>query len=145
MLVNKHDILIDHEIRKRRNVAGKTKSESTVEDILTVMMNLDSKGITTSFVAKDLNRLPKYDPKDIDPYGNHQLIMALQEWVQRLEDNISEAKAEIFCNQDGLRRVKTHKMKLRLSSQIYWLVVMWYAGVTSYNRRLSGGDMNNSS
>lgn len=108
---------------------------STVDDIMTVIMELDGKGVSTSFVAKNLNRLPKCDPKDIDPYANHQLIMALQERVHRLEDNMSEAKAEIICNQDALRSVKSSQDEMETVITNLVAEPPSYAGVTSINLR----------
>lgn len=143
ILVYKYDELISHKIKKRRNVPGKTKSESTVDDILTVMMELDGKEVSTSFVAKDLNRLPKCDPKDIDPYANHQLIMALQERVHRLEDNMSEAKAEIICNQDAVRRIKNTQEEMETVVTNLVAEPPSYAGVTSGNSLPRGCSRNN--
>ena len=67
-------------MKARRNIQGNMKSEPIVDDILTtVMVEMDGNGISTLFVTKDLSLLPKCDPKYIDLYANHQLIINLQE------------------------------------------------------------------
>ena len=73
-----------YELRNRRNTGpsknkqAKQKFEATVDDIMAVMKELDEKGIVTCFVATNLARLPNCDPKDVDPYCNHQLILELK-------------------------------------------------------------------
>lgn len=143
ILVNKYDELISHKIMKRRNVSSRMKSESTVDDILIVMMELDGKGVPTSFVAKDLNRLPKCDPKDVDPYVNHQLIMALQERIHRVEENMSEAKAEIICNQDAVRRMKSSQDEMETVITKLVTETPSYADVTACSKLPRGCGRNN--
>ena len=106
---------------------------STVDDILTVLTELDGKGVSAPFVAKDLNRLPKCEPKHIDPYANYQLIMALQERVHRLKD-MTEAKTEIICNQDALRRVKNSQDEMETVITNLVAGPPSYTGVTSSSR-----------
>ena len=99
-----------HELKNRRNTRpsknsrGKDETESTVDDILIVMYELDKSKIDTSFVALNLARLPKCDPKDVDPFSNLQLILSLQERLQQLEDNVGSVHVEVISNTESLKR-----------------------------------------
>ena len=92
-----------------------------------------------------MNRLPKCDPEDIDPYTAQQLITVLRERVQHLQDNIGEAKTEIICNQDGLSHVKDSHDETETFITNLVEEQPSYAGVSSRNRRSRGGERNNSS
>ena len=93
-----------YEMKNRRNTKpsktakGKHKAESTVDDILAVMKELDKNKIKTSFVAINVLRIPKCDPKDVDPYANLQLILSLQERLQQLEENVGLVQAQTISN-----------------------------------------------
>ena len=73
VLISHYNASFEYEMKERRNTGptkqtkGKKKSESVIEDILNVMYELDRKKVVTDFVARNLLRLPKCDPKDVDP------------------------------------------------------------------------------
>ena len=61
-------------LKIRRNTPAKMKTVVTIEDIINTLIEVDKNGGETNFVGKNIGRLPKCDPKDIDPYANHQRI-----------------------------------------------------------------------
>ena len=105
-----YDGQFSHEMKPRRNTKpsrtqkGKDKYVSIVDDIIAVMLELDKKEITTCFVATNLARLPRCDPKDVDPYGNLQLILELHERVQGLEDNLGSVKAQALVTSEDVKK-----------------------------------------
>ena len=46
---------------------------------MTTYVKMHDCGVLSYFVAMNLNRLPKGDPKDIDPYAIMQLVLAMDE------------------------------------------------------------------
>ena len=109
VLIKAHSGSYDHEMKNRRDTTssrgtkGKKKEESVIEDILSVMYELDIKKIVTKFVALNLLRLPKCDPKDVDPYSNLQYILDLQQRMQKLEDSTGLMQAQINSNKEDIK------------------------------------------
>ena len=109
LLLKSYDGLFVYEMKNRRNskpsVAGKGKSkhESFIEDILCAMYELDKKRIVTGFCANNLARLPKCDPKEVDPYSNLQLILDLKERVKNLEDGAGSIHAQLLTHTENFK------------------------------------------
>ena len=109
VLISSHTGSFDYEMKERSNTTGpkasrgKKKAESVIEDILIVMYELDRKKIVTEFVVRDLARLPKCDPKDVDPYSNLQYIIDLQQRVKNLEDNAGSIKAQLLTQSENTK------------------------------------------
>ena len=82
---------------------GKCKYESIIEDILCVMYELDKNRIVTNFCATNLARLPKYDPKEVDPFSNLQLILDLKERVKNLEDGAGSINAKLISHAEDFK------------------------------------------
>ena len=95
-----------YELKNRRNTkpsktnTGKLKGESTLGDILSVMYELDKKKVKTSFVARHVSRIPKCDPKDVDPFANLQLIIKLQKRLKELEESVGSVHAQAISNKE---------------------------------------------
>ena len=66
-------------LKSRWNTPAKMKTVVTIEDIINTLIEVDKNGGETNFVAKNIGRLPKCDPKDIDPYANLQRILTIEE------------------------------------------------------------------
>ena len=98
-----------YEMKDRRNTTGtqvkpgKNKTDSVINDILSVMYELDEKKIVTEFVVKDLSRLPKCDPKEVDPYSNLQLIIDLQQRLYNLENTAGSMQAQLISNVESIK------------------------------------------
>ena len=109
VLIEHYSEIYDYDMKDRHNTTasrgakGKKKSESFIEDILNVMYELDRKSVITVFVVRNLARLPRCDPKDVDPYGNLQLILDLQERVRNLEDNMGSVQAQVIGNIQNIK------------------------------------------
>ena len=82
---------------------GKSKFESFIEDILCVMYELDKNRIVTGICATNLARLPKCDPKEVDPYSNLQLILDLKERVMNLEDSSGSMHAQLLSHDEHFK------------------------------------------
>ena len=74
------------------------------KDVLAVMYELDKNKIETSFVAVNVSRIPRCDPKDVDPYANLQLILDLQDRVQQIEDNVGSVHAQVITNKENIEK-----------------------------------------
>ena len=90
-------------LKNRRTTTGKQKCVTCSEDIVNALHELDANGIITNFVARNLGRLPKCDPKDIDPYTAMQMIFSMEERIKTVEDNLSEARAHIINQEENLK------------------------------------------
>lgn len=116
ILIGNYDDKIGHLLKNRRNTQNKVKCVSMTEDIMNALQELDMKSIETHFVAKNLSRLPKCDPKDIDPYATMQLLLAIDDRLKKVEDNMGEAMAKVIYQDDGLKSLKdtveTHELLL---------------------------------
>ena len=66
-------------LKDRRNTTNKAKCVAIAEE------RIRWKCIETNFVAKNLSRLPKSDPKDLDPYAAMEMILALDERLKKME------------------------------------------------------------
>ena len=109
VLITHYSESFEYDMKERRNTGptkqnkGKKKSESVIEDILNVMYELDRKKVVTDFVARNLLRLPKCDPKDVDPYSNLQLILDLKRRISTLEDNAGSITAQVISNTENVK------------------------------------------
>ena len=116
ILIANYEDEVGHLLKNRRNTPNKIKCVTMSEDIMNSLQELDMKGINTNFVAKNLSRLPKCDPKDIDPYATMQLLLAIDDRLKKVEDNMGEAMAKVIFQGDGLKTikdaVKTHELLL---------------------------------
>ena len=87
---------------------------------MNALQEMDAKSIETNFVAKNLGRLPRHDPKDLDPYAVLEMVISLGDRLRKVEDSMGEAMAKVIVHDDGLRFVretmKTHE--LILSTQV---------------------------
>ena len=53
----------------RRTTDNRTAEDANLNDILIALINLDAKNVTTEFVAKDLHRVPKRAPEELNPFS----------------------------------------------------------------------------
>jgi hypothetical protein len=111
------DKLKNMKLKNRRNGINKMKSEQTLEDIVSAMIELDQNDVKTNFGARDLLILPKGDPKDLDSYALLQRLMVLEEKMRRMENNLNENVAEVILQKDTLNQavnnIETHDTLLR--------------------------------
>ena len=86
------------------------------EDLVSAMQELDVKNIETNFVAKNLSRVPKSDPKDLDPYAAMEMILALEERLKKMENTMGETVVRQITHEDDIKfvkdSVKTHEVIL---------------------------------
>ena len=86
------------------------------EDIVSAMHELDVKSIETNFVAKNLSRLPKCDPKDLDPYAAMEMILGLEDRLKKMESTMGETVARQITQAEDIKYVKdsmkTHELIL---------------------------------
>ena len=99
-------------LKQRRNGQGKVRSDITLDDIVSAMMELDQNNIVTNFGAKDIMSLPKCDPKDVDNFAVLERVMLLEERIKSFEKGLSENVVKIMTNSDKIDvlsdEVKTH-------------------------------------
>ena len=87
------------------------KADSIIEDIINAMIDIDQKGGTTNFVARNIDRLPRCDPKDIDPYANLQRLLVMEEKLKIVEEKLNASQADVvYC------RVEVDIMKQTVQS-----------------------------
>ena len=119
ILLDGYGNVIAHHLKIRRNTNNKNKCISMCEDIMQALKELDMKGMETHFVAMNLSRLPRCDPKDIDPYATMQMMLAIDDRLKIVEDSVVEAKAQLLLQNDSLKSVKesvkTHELLLTTS------------------------------
>ena len=98
-------------LKNRRNTTNKMKADSIIEDIINAMIDIDQKGGTTNFVARNIDRLPRCDPKDIDPYANLQRLLVMEEKMTIVEEKLNASQADVvYC------RVEVDIMKQTVQS-----------------------------
>ena len=116
VLKNNYDDNVNHLLKDRRNTSTKAKCVTMAEDIVSAMQELDVKGFETNFVAKNLCRLPKCDPKDLDPYAAMEMILALEDRLKKMESTMGETVARQITQEDDIKyvkeSVKTHELIL---------------------------------
>ncbi len=83
------------------------KLDLIIDDIISAMLELDQKGIHTNFVANHILKLPKCDPKDIDPYTTLQRLLKLEDRMSALETDVGENKVESVMQSDDVHKLKT--------------------------------------
>ena len=148
LLKDNYGHVVGHILKERRNTQNKVKCISFSEDIVNALQELDAKSIETNFVAKNLGRLPRHDPKDLDPYAVMEMVLSLGDRLKQVEDSMGEAKAKVIMHDEGLKfvkeTIKTHEVIL--SSQMIPRDPSYKEVVTgSFNDQLSvetGTDIN---
>ena len=93
-------------LKSRRNTPAKMKTGVTIEDIINTLIEVDKNGGETNFVAKNIGRLPKCDPKDIDPYANLQRILTIEERISQIEEQLRSTTHEVGKNSDDMNIVR---------------------------------------
>ena len=83
---------IARKLKNRRNTVNKKKADAIVDDIANVLVELDQKSLVTNFVSRDIGRLPRCDPTDIDSYAVVKRILDLEQRMQTAESNLGEAR-----------------------------------------------------
>ena len=111
---------VSHMLKDRRNTSTKAKCVTMAEDIVGAMHGLDAKCIETNFVAKNINRLPKCDPKDLDPYAAMEMVLALEERLKKMENTMGETVARQITQEENMKFMKdtinTHELIIANSS-----------------------------
>lgn len=101
-----YDDCLSTKLKNRRGTSNRMKIDMMIDDIISAMVELDQKGIHTNFVARDILKLPKCDPKDIDPYTTLQRLLMLEDRVGALETDVGQNKAEAVMQCDDVRKLK---------------------------------------
>ena len=77
------------------------------------MKDLDTKGIVTNFVARDLTNIPKHHPIDMNPFAALEKVTVLERRIKAMEESLSCNKADTVILQDKVteidRTVATHE------------------------------------
>ena len=117
VLNNNYGDKLGAKLKQRRQVPGKTKGDSTLDDILSAMIELDQNSIETNFGAKDIMSLPKCDPKDVDNFAVLERVLSLEEKIKRFESGLSENVMKTITNSDKIdelnNELKTHNTLLK--------------------------------
>ena len=82
------------------------KTVVTIENIINTLIEVDKNGGETNFVAKNIGRLPKCDPKDIYPYANLQRILTIEEGISQIEEQLRLTTHEMGKNSDDMNIVR---------------------------------------
>ena len=76
-----------------------------VEDIITSLLFLDSQGIEFNFAARNLKRLPRWEPNETDYLSIAEKLVLLDGRLKSLEYVVSENKVEISETRDKISRI----------------------------------------
>lgn len=104
-------------MRRNSQATGQSANELNVRDIIRALFKIDDAQISPVFVAKNLDRVPKWEPEEMsDKITLLEIVRKLEHKVVSLEGNLSECKIDILVNKDEICDLKT-KCKSREKSE----------------------------
>ena len=71
-----------------------------MDDILKALTDLDSDGVTIEFVSRDLNRIPRFDPEELNLTFLLERVSSLEKKVREHDDVLTNHRVDILCIQD---------------------------------------------
>ena len=102
ILYQKYDIGI---FPPRKTSSNRSESEAHTIDILIVIKDIDADGSDTNFVARNLKRIPRWDPNEIDSMAIVEKLKILEGRVTSAECVVSENKAKLIDMGDKMRKI----------------------------------------
>ena len=76
-----------------------------IEDSINALVELDQIGIVTNFAARNIERIPRISPNDIDDM-DAVVKIDMEERLHVMENNLGETRAELMMYGDGLKTVQ---------------------------------------
>ena len=88
---------------QRRASPQRSAQEADIEDILSIFEHVDDKRILPTFAAVNLNKIPKFNPEEVDMYSVVQRLNKLEHQVKSNSDWISKSTQNAKSYSDVLQ------------------------------------------
>ena len=82
-------------LTERKTTDKRTSEDANLNDLLSALIAIDANNVTTEFVAKDLLRLPKRAPEELNVTSLLERIVNLEDAVNRSEETLSHHTVQI--------------------------------------------------
>ena len=94
---------------ERKSSDKRPAIEANTDDILKALRDLDAADVSVEFVSRDLNRIPSFDPEELNLTFMLERVRNLEKKVKDHEEMLTSQRIDIMCNQDKLDQIDNNK------------------------------------
>ena len=103
--------------QERKSTDKRTANEANIDDILRALSDLDAAQVPVCFVAKSLNRLPSFDPEELNITYLVERIGNIEKRLRDHDDVLTNQRVHLLSLQDTQEDIKTKLVNLESANE----------------------------